>query len=136
MLMVENGSGQPVALAGSFGPGRFVYLAASLDSYTNEGTSHYPYFLEYLSTTFGATSPRRRSRLEVYFDPNYRLGADLNPAGGQMARFRDQHDLCGGMGIQPDFFLCLRRLRSRLLPQRNRCIRLVRVPHGDSEDVG
>ena len=44
MLMVENGSGQPVALAGSFGPGRFVYLAASLDSYTNEGTSHYPFF--------------------------------------------------------------------------------------------
>ena len=78
MLMVENGSGQPVALAGSFGAGHFVYLAASLDSYTNEGTSHYPYFLEYLSTTFGATSPRRSSRLEVYFDPNYRLGADLN----------------------------------------------------------
>ncbi len=70
--------GQPLAVAGSFGAGHYIYLAAPLDNHTNEGTSHYPYFPEYLSTTFGATSSLRSRHLEVYFDPSYRPGADLN----------------------------------------------------------
>ena len=77
-LMVDDESGQPMALAGSFGAGHFVYLAAHFDDHTNEGTSHYPYFPEYLSTTFGATTSLRSRHLEVYFDPSYRPGADLN----------------------------------------------------------
>ena len=77
-LMDDDESGQPVALAGSFGAGHYVYLATHLDNYTNEGTSHYPYFPEYLSTTFGATTSLRSRHIEVYFDPSYRPGADLN----------------------------------------------------------
>ncbi len=77
-LAEDNESGQPVALAGSFGAGHYIYLAAQLDSYTNDGTSHYPYFPEYLSTTFGATTSLRSRHIEVYFDPSYRPGADLN----------------------------------------------------------
>ena len=77
-LMVDNESGDPVALAGSFGLGHYVYLATQLDNHTNEGTSHYPYFPEYLSTTFGATTALRSRHLEAYFDPSYRPGADLN----------------------------------------------------------
>jgi len=77
-LTEDNESGQPVALAGSFGAGHYVYLATHLDNHTNEGTSHYPYFPEYLSTTFGATSSLRNRHLEVYFDPSYRPEADLN----------------------------------------------------------
>jgi len=77
-LMDDDESGQPVALAGSFGAGHYVYLGTNLDNYTNEGTSHYPYFPEYLSTTFGATSSLRSRHIEVYFDPSYRPGADLN----------------------------------------------------------
>jgi uncharacterized protein YdaL len=78
VLAEDDESGQPVALAGSFGAGHYVYLATNLDNYTNEGTSHYPYFPEYLSTTFGATSSLRDRHLEVYFDPDYRPGADFN----------------------------------------------------------
>jgi uncharacterized protein YdaL len=77
-LANDNEGGQSVALAGSFGAGHYVYLAANLDSYTNEGTSHYPYFPDYLSTTFGATTSLRSRHLEVYFDPADRPGADLN----------------------------------------------------------
>jgi uncharacterized protein YdaL len=77
-LAVDNESGRPVALAGSFGAGHYIFLAAPLDNHTNEGTSHYPYFPEYLNTTFGATSALRSRHLEVYFDPSYRSGADLN----------------------------------------------------------
>ena len=81
----DDESGQPVALAGSFGAGHYVYLATSLDNYTNEGTSHYPYFPEYLSTTFGATTSLRSRHLEVYFDPAYRPGADLNRLAQHLA---------------------------------------------------
>jgi uncharacterized protein YdaL len=77
-LADDDESGQPVALAGSFGAGHYVYLAANLDPHTNEGTSHYPYFPEYLSTTFGAPTSLRSRHIEVYFDPSYRPGADLN----------------------------------------------------------
>ena len=52
------------------GLGHYVYLATNLDNHTNEGTSHYPYFPEYLSTTFGATTSLRSRHLEVYFDPS------------------------------------------------------------------
>jgi uncharacterized protein YdaL len=77
-LAEDDESGQPVALAGSFGAGHYVYLAASLDNHTNEGTSHYPYFSEYLSTTFGPTTSLRSRHIEVYFDPADRPMADLN----------------------------------------------------------
>jgi hypothetical protein len=77
-LMDDDESGQPVALAGSFGAGHYIYLATFLDNHTSDGTSHYPYFPEYLSTTFGATTSLRSRRIEVYFDPDLRPGADLN----------------------------------------------------------
>ncbi len=77
-LANDDEGGQPVAVAGSFGAGHYIYLAAPLDNRTSEGTSHYPYFPEYLSTTFGASSSLRSRHLEVYFDPSYRPGADLN----------------------------------------------------------
>jgi uncharacterized protein YdaL len=77
-LMTDAESGQPLALAGSAGTGHYIYLAAPLDNHTSEGTSHYPYFPEYLSTTFGVSSPLRNCRLDVYFDPSYRPGADFN----------------------------------------------------------
>lgn len=77
-LATDDDSQQPVALSGSFGAGHYLYLATSLDNHTNEGTSHFPYFPEYLSTTFGATTSLRSRHIEVYFDPSYRPGADLN----------------------------------------------------------
>ena len=77
-LAEDDESGEPMAISGSFGAGHYVYLATYLDNHTNEGTSHYPYFPEYLSTTFGAPTSLRSRHLEVYFDPDYRPGADLN----------------------------------------------------------
>jgi uncharacterized protein YdaL len=77
-LMLDVLSGRPLAVAGSYGSGRYVYLAAPLDSYTDDGTSRYPYFPEYLRENFGASTPLRSHRLEAYFDPSDRPGADLN----------------------------------------------------------
>jgi hypothetical protein len=77
-LMSDAEGGQPLAVSGSAGAGHYLYLAAALDNHTRYGTSHYPYFPEYLSTTFGASTALRNTRLDVYFDPSYRPGADYN----------------------------------------------------------
>jgi uncharacterized protein YdaL len=77
-LMDDGESGMPLAFSGSYGAGHYIYLSAQLDNYTSEGTSHYPYFPEYLSTTFGAPTSLRSRHIEVYFDPDSRPGADLN----------------------------------------------------------
>jgi uncharacterized protein YdaL len=77
-LMSDTESDQVLALSGVYGQGQYVHLAVPLDPYTSEGTSHYPYFPKYLSETFGATTPLRTPRIEAYFDPSYRPGADLN----------------------------------------------------------
>ncbi|MBZ5516735.1 MAG: hypothetical protein LAN62_18175, partial [Acidobacteriia bacterium] len=77
-LVEDVQSGQPLAVAGASGAGHYIYLAAPLDSHTDDGTSHYPYFPEYLNTVFGVATPLRSRRLEVYFDPSYRPGADFN----------------------------------------------------------
>ena len=135
-LADDDESGQPVALAGSFGAGHYVYLATHLDNHTNEGTSHYPYFPEYLSTTFGATTSLRSRHLEVYFDPSYRPGADLNRLATIWHRSGISTVHVKAWYVHAPVFVPLRRVRSRLPPQRNCGLRLVRVPHGDSEDVG
>jgi len=77
-LMTEPESGQTLALSGNYGSGQYVYLAALLDPHTSDGTSHYPYFPRYLTEAFGANTSLRSPRLEAYFDPSYRPGADYN----------------------------------------------------------
>ncbi|MGE5248174.1 MAG: DUF2334 domain-containing protein, partial [Verrucomicrobiota bacterium] len=51
-LLVDLQSKQTLALSGSHGAGRYLYLAAPLDPHTPDGLSRYPYFAEYLSEAF------------------------------------------------------------------------------------
>ncbi len=82
-LMIDGESDQVLAFSGEYGSGRYIYLAAPLDPHSGEGTSHYPYFAKYLTETFGANTSLRSPRLEAYFDPSYRPGADLNRLAAQ-----------------------------------------------------
>lgn len=77
-LMVDTESDQVLAYADDYGKGYYIYLAAPFDPHTNDGVSHYPYFPKYLTDTFGANTSLRSPRLEAYFDPSDRSGADLN----------------------------------------------------------
>ncbi len=77
-LVSDNESDQALAISGDYGAGHYVHLAIPFDPYTPDGTSHYPYFAHYLTESFGASSSVRSPRLEVYFDPAYRPGVDLN----------------------------------------------------------
>ncbi len=82
-LMIDTESEQTLAYSGDYGAGHYVYLAAPLDQYTPDATSHYPYLPKYLSDTFGTNTSLRSPRLEVYFDPAYKPGADLNRLAAQ-----------------------------------------------------
>ena len=75
-LMADAESGQALAVAGTHGAGRYLYLAAPLDPHTRYGTSHFPYLPRYLSETFGASQADLPVRLEAYFDPAFRSGVD------------------------------------------------------------
>jgi hypothetical protein len=75
-LMADRESGQPLAIAGSHGAGRYLYLAAPLDPHTPDATSHYPHFPVYLAEAFGARPAAEGPQLEAYFDPAFRSGAD------------------------------------------------------------
>jgi uncharacterized protein YdaL len=76
-LAVENDTKQPIAVAGRYGSGRYVYLSVPLDTHTPNAVSHYPYLREYLAHGFNLRSEVRGGRIETYFDPGYRGG--VNP---------------------------------------------------------
>ena len=77
-LLVDLQSKQTLALSASHGAGRFLHLAAPFDPVSMNGTSRYPYFVEYIREAFRIRSPQPGARLEVYFDPSFREGANLN----------------------------------------------------------
>jgi hypothetical protein len=85
-LMVDPASRQELALAGSHGLGRFIHLAAPLDSHTARGTSHYPYFAEYLGQGFRQPVRITSPRIEVYFDPAFRDEVNLSRLAGYWRR--------------------------------------------------
>ena len=74
---LDTGTKQPVAVAGQYGSGRYLYLSVPLDNHTQDGVSHYPFLAEYLAEAFHVRSALRGGRIEAYFDPGYRAG--VNP---------------------------------------------------------
>jgi len=76
-LQFETATKQPVVLAGQYGKGHYLYLAAPFDMHTRYGMSRYPYLAEYVADTFHLRSALRGGRIETYFDPGYRGG--VNP---------------------------------------------------------
>jgi uncharacterized protein YdaL len=76
-LALESDTKQPIAVAGRYGAGRYLYLSVPLDNHRLDGVSHYPYLREYLAEAFHIRSEVRGGRIETYFDPGYRGG--VNP---------------------------------------------------------
>jgi uncharacterized protein YdaL len=76
-LLTDKESDQALAVGGEFGTGRYLYLVAPLDPYTDDGTSHYPYLAKYIEETFDAGKALRGTKVEAYCDTDYRPGNDL-----------------------------------------------------------
>ncbi len=62
----------PLVIGKKVGKGRFIFFATRFDSYSQYGTSQYPYLLEYVRKYFHVRPIVRRDLLEVYFDPGFR----------------------------------------------------------------
>jgi hypothetical protein len=77
LLMQDQPTHQPLAFSGTIGRGRYLALAAAFDTSSALGTSRYPYFAEYLRRAFGYVPRVTRPHIEAYFDPGFRVGADL-----------------------------------------------------------
>lgn len=73
-LCTDDASGLPVAMAGSLGSGRVLYLGALFDPHSTFGISRFPHFAYYLKNAMGVPFPVRRANLEFYFDPGLRQG--------------------------------------------------------------
>jgi hypothetical protein len=77
VLMQDQPTHQALAFSGVLGRGRYLALAAAFDTTSTLGTSHYPYFGEYLRRVVGYRPLVTRPHIEAYFDPGFRTGADL-----------------------------------------------------------
>jgi len=55
-----------------YGNGKLLYINSRFDPLSQQGYSHYPFFLEYVRRFFQLRPIIRREQLEVYFDPGFR----------------------------------------------------------------
>lgn len=76
-LMLDPESRQALAFGGQFEQGRYLYLAAPLDTRSPLGVNRYPYLAQHLEEVFRFRPRAVRPRLEVYFDSGFRQGLDL-----------------------------------------------------------
>ncbi len=68
----------PMAVLATFGRGRFIYLAARLDSVSPLGYTRLPYFVHYVRSGFNVRLPLQRGQIELYFDPGLTKGKDID----------------------------------------------------------
>lgn len=68
IFCTEPETGMPLAAGGSFGKGRFIYLALPLDKPSSFGYERFPYFHEYFCSHFNYKPFIRDNRLVAYVD--------------------------------------------------------------------
>lgn len=70
----------PVAVLARAGRGRYLYMAARLDTVTPLGYTRLPYFPHYVIESFDLKMPLQRGQVELYYDPGLskRGGADID----------------------------------------------------------
>ncbi|HUW07176.1 MAG TPA: hypothetical protein VMW01_13030 [Williamwhitmania sp.] len=72
VLAYEEATHQPIAVSGSYGKGRFISIATLFDPNTPNGTSRFPFLIEWLEHNLGVVRIAERGVGEIYFDPeNY-----------------------------------------------------------------
>lgn len=68
----DQATGAALAVATSFGKGKVLFFGTRFDPLTHLGTSHYPFFIEYVRRAFGLGPMVRRDDLDMFFDPGFR----------------------------------------------------------------
>ena len=68
----DEQSETPLAIGKRYGKGKVLFLGARFDPSSQEGYSHYPYFVEYVRSYFRLRPVVRRNGLDFFFDPGLR----------------------------------------------------------------
>ena len=76
----------PLVIGKSWGKGRLIYFATRFDPGTQEGTSRYPFILEYIRSYFHLGPFSRRDALEMYFEPGLRRNMSIESIVKQWVR--------------------------------------------------
>ncbi|MGA9116886.1 MAG: DUF2334 domain-containing protein [Bacteroidota bacterium] len=79
----DQATGAPLAVFTRFGKGRILFFATRFDPLSHLGTTHYPFFLEYVRRAFGQGPAARRDDLEMFFDPGFRNNVTIEHLVGR-----------------------------------------------------
>ena len=72
VLCIDDTSKLPLAVSGSYGKGKFIYLATLFDPNTDKGYSRFPFLIETIQDVFGYAPIAERQAVEMYFDQGNR----------------------------------------------------------------
>ena len=72
VFCVDEVTEAPLVIGKTFGKGKVLYFSTRFDPLSQQGTSYYPFLLEYIRSYFLLGPVVRRDNLEVYFDPGFR----------------------------------------------------------------
>ena len=72
IFCIDEVTEAPLAIGKIFGKGKVIYFSTRFDPLSQNGTSFYPFLLEYIRSYFLLGPILRRDDLEVYFDPGFR----------------------------------------------------------------
>jgi hypothetical protein len=72
IFCADEATESPMVIGKRFGKGKVLYFNSRFDPHSQQGYSHYPYFIEYIRRYFQLRPIVRREQLEVFFDPGFR----------------------------------------------------------------
>lgn len=72
IFCVDDATESPMVIGKSYEKGKILYINSRFDPHSQQGYSHYPFFLEYLRRYFQLRPIVRREQLEAFFEPGFR----------------------------------------------------------------
>ena len=72
VFCADEATETPMVIGKQFGKGKILYINSRFDSYSQQGYSQYPFFIEYVRRFFHLRPIVRREQVEVFFEPGYR----------------------------------------------------------------
>jgi uncharacterized protein YdaL len=72
VFAIDEVTESPLVIGKPWRKGKVLYFSTRFDPLSQDGTSYYPFLLEYIRSYFQLGPVLRRDQLEVYFDPGFR----------------------------------------------------------------
>jgi uncharacterized protein YdaL len=72
IFCIDEATESPMVIGKRFGKGKVLYINSRFDPHSQQGYSHYPYFMEYIRRYFQLRPIVQREQLEVFFEPGSR----------------------------------------------------------------